>query len=72
MHMAGARGAVDETQPLFYQPAPYTSVNGYVRLRLSRDLLLAVRGYNLGNERYAAISGFPMPGRSLSVEITAK
>jgi vitamin B12 transporter len=72
MHVAGASGAVDTTQPLFYQPAAYTTVNAYASVRAGRDLLLSVRGYNLGNERYAAIGGYPMPGRTLIVELSAK
>jgi vitamin B12 transporter len=72
MHMAGASGAVDPSQPLFYQPAAYTTVNAYATVRAGRDLLLGVRGYNLGNERYAAIGGYPMPGRTLTVELSAQ
>jgi vitamin B12 transporter len=72
MHLAGQRGFVDATQPLFSQPAAFTSVNAYARIRASRDLLLSVRGYNLGNERYAAIGGFPMPGRSFVFEVSTK
>lgn len=72
MHAAGARGYVDATQPPFYQPAAYTTANAYVRIRAGRDVLLSLRGYNLGNERYAAIGGFPMPGRAFSLELSAK
>jgi vitamin B12 transporter len=72
MHMAGARGFVDTSQPLFSQPAAYTTVNAYARIRAGRDLLLSVRGYNLGNERYAAVGGFPMPGRSFTFEVATK
>lgn len=72
MHLASARGAVDETQPLFFQPAPYTTVNAYLRLRAGDTMLVSVRGYNLGNERYAAIGGFPMPGRSFVLELSTK
>jgi outer membrane cobalamin receptor len=72
MHMSGARGAVDETQPLFYQPAAYTTVNAYVRVRAARNVLLSLRGYNLGNERYAAVGGYPMPGRSFILEASTK
>lgn len=72
MHLAGARGAVDQTQPLFFQPAPYTTVNAYLRLRAGEKTLVSVRGYNLGNERYAAVGGFPMPGRSFVLEVSTK
>ncbi|HET9097722.1 MAG TPA: TonB-dependent receptor [Candidatus Baltobacteraceae bacterium] len=72
MHLAGARGAVDQTQPLFFQPVPYTTVNAYLRLRAGDKMLVSMRGYNLGNERYAAIGGFPTPGRSFAVEVSTK
>lgn len=72
MHLAGARGAVDQTQPLFFQPAPYTTVNAYLRVRAGQRMLVSARGYNLGNERYAAIGGFPMPGRSFVLEVSTK
>lgn len=72
MHLAGQRGFVDAAQPLFSQPAAFTAVNAYARIRAGRNLLLSVRGYNLGNERYAAIGGFPMPGRSFTFEVSTK
>ena len=53
----GARGAVDPTQPLFYQPAAYSDLTAYTGFRLAPKLLLTIRGYNLGNERYAEVSG---------------
>ncbi|MGB6062971.1 MAG: TonB-dependent receptor [Candidatus Aquilonibacter sp.] len=68
----GARGAVDPTQPLFYQPAAYSDLTAYTGFRLAPKLLLTIRGYNLGNERYAEVSGYPMPGRTFAVELTAK
>ncbi|MGD0968864.1 MAG: TonB-dependent receptor [Candidatus Aquilonibacter sp.] len=68
----GARGAVDPTQPLFYQPAAYSDLTAYTSFRLAPKLLLTLRGSNLGNERYAELSGYPMPGRTFAVELTAK
>jgi vitamin B12 transporter len=72
MHMAGARGFVDPTLPLYDQPVAFTSVDAYVRVRAGRALLLSVRGYNLGNERYAAVAGYPMPGRSVLFEVSTR
>lgn len=72
IHSAGARGFVDQTQPLFAQPVPYTTVNAYARFRTGRDFLMSLRGYNLGNERYAAVGGYPMPGRSFLLELSAR
>jgi vitamin B12 transporter len=72
MHLSGARGFVDPAQPLFYQPAAYTTTNAYLRVKAGRDALVTLRGYNLGNERYAAVSGYPMPGRSFAVELSTR
>ena len=72
VRMAGNRGTVDTTAPLFDQPAAYTSVDAYARMRAGRDVLVSLRAYNLGNERYAAVAGYPLPGRSFIVELSTK
>ncbi|HTU70855.1 MAG TPA: TonB-dependent receptor [Candidatus Baltobacteraceae bacterium] len=68
----GPQGALDPTQPLFYQPAAYSDLTGYTSLRVSGHVLLTLRGYNLGNERYAAVWGYPMPGRTFAIELTSR
>jgi vitamin B12 transporter len=68
----GASGYVDPTQPLFYQPAAYTTVDAHASVRAGTRTLLTFRGYNLGNERYAAVGGYPMPGRTLTVELSSR
>ncbi|MEO6835603.1 MAG: TonB-dependent receptor [Candidatus Tumulicola sp.] len=70
--LVGNRGAIDYAQPLFFQPAAYADLNAFLDLRIDRRLDLSVRGYNLGNERYAAVAGFPMPGRAFALELRAK
>jgi len=57
--------------PLYavYEPSTFTTVNGDIGYRLTPRLLLALRGYNLGNDRYALYAGYPMPGLSFSVEL---
>ncbi len=79
VHAAGARGFVDPAKPLFDQPAAFTTVDAYLRLRAGRTALLTLRGYNVGNERYASVGGFgnsvngyPMPGRSFILELSSK
>jgi vitamin B12 transporter len=67
----GARGPVDFSQPLFYQPAAYSNLDAYVRLRVLPTTLLSIRGSNLGNERYAEVAGYPMPGRAIFFELTS-
>lgn len=72
VHSEGARGFVDPTLPLFDQPAAYSNLSAYLGMRAGRSALVTLRGYNLGNERYAAIGGFPMPGRSFAIELSTK
>ncbi|HVN68377.1 MAG TPA: TonB-dependent receptor [Candidatus Binatia bacterium] len=55
-----------------YQPATFTTVNAYAGYRIARDLIFAVRGYNLGDDRYALYAGYPMPGRSFAVELRSR
>jgi vitamin B12 transporter len=55
-----------------YQPATFTTVNGDIGYRLTPKLILALRGYNLGNDRYAIYAGYPMPGRSYSIELRSR
>jgi vitamin B12 transporter len=52
-----------------YQPSTFTTVDASVGYRITPQLLLALRGYNLGNDRYAIYAGYPMPGRSFSMEL---
>jgi vitamin B12 transporter len=69
----GARSAiVPAAAPLLEQAIPYTNVQAYLRLRAGSRMLLTLRGENLGNERYAAVNGFPLPGRSMLVELSTK
>ncbi len=55
-----------------YQPATFTTVNAYVGYRIASRLVLAIRGDNLGNDRYALFAGYPMPGRSFGVELQSR
>jgi vitamin B12 transporter len=70
--LVGNRGPVNEAQPLFFQPVAYANLCALVDLRLDRRLDLFVRGYNLGNERYAEVAGYPMPGRTFALELHAR
>jgi len=68
--VVGQRGAVDLTQPLFFQPGAYSNLTAYATLQIAPRLALTLRGYNLGNERYAEVSDYPMPGRTFALELT--
>jgi vitamin B12 transporter len=69
--IVGARGPIDQTQPLFFQPVAYTNLGAYVALRLAPHMSLYLRGYNLGSERYADVLGYPLPGRAFALELQA-
>ncbi|MDQ2992740.1 MAG: TonB-dependent receptor [Candidatus Eremiobacteraeota bacterium] len=69
---AGDRGFVDHTAPLFDQPVAYSRIDAFLRWRAGSRSLVTLRAYNLGNERYAEIGGYPMPGRTFSLEFSTK
>ncbi|MFY9718487.1 MAG: TonB-dependent receptor [Candidatus Cybelea sp.] len=76
--MAVTQGPQEASDPYLppqyavYQPATFTLVNAYVGYRITPTLVLAARGYNLGNDRYALYAGYPMPGRAFSVELRSR
>ncbi|HEY1681645.1 MAG TPA: TonB-dependent receptor [Candidatus Tumulicola sp.] len=74
--VVGQRGSVDYAQPLFFQPAAYSNLTAYVDFRVAPKINLYLRGYNLGNERYADVGspfgGYPMPGRSFALELQTR
>jgi vitamin B12 transporter len=55
-----------------YQPATFTAVDAYLGYRLTPYLIVAVRAYNLGNDRYALYAGYPMPGRAFTLELRSR
>ncbi|PZR57041.1 MAG: hypothetical protein DLM50_06900 [Candidatus Meridianibacter frigidus] len=48
----------------------YTRVDAFVRMRLSKDAVLSLRTYNLGNEAIQDVPEFPQPGRALVLELS--
>jgi vitamin B12 transporter len=68
----GASQPLDATQPYFANAIGYTTIDAFARLRVGKRALLALRGYNLGNERYAQVTGYPMPGRRLAIELSTR
>jgi vitamin B12 transporter len=49
-----------------------TTVDAYLRGRFARNLIGSVRVYNLGNERFAPILGYPAPGRTVEFELSTR
>lgn len=68
----GARSTIDASLPQYLNAIAYTRLDAYLRLRLSSDVLLSLRGRNLGDERYSEVPGFPTPGRSFFVELSTR
>jgi vitamin B12 transporter len=64
--------AANEPPPLVGRYDSYTSIDAYVRYKLSRDGILSVRGFNLGNDREAPIFGYPNVGRRIVVELSTR
>lgn len=50
----------------------YDSLDANVRYRIARDAVLTVRGFDLGNTRYAPIFGYPAIGRRFSLELATR
>ena len=46
------------------QPSSFTSIDAYAGYRVAPQRA-ALRGYDLGNDRYAIYGGYPMPGRTV-------
>jgi outer membrane cobalamin receptor len=68
-----AAGAVAHTVGVLSGGAGnYTTIDGYVRLRAARHALISLRVFDLGNERYEEIAGYPMPGRTVQVELSTR
>jgi len=53
-------------------PDGQTTVDVFVRGRLSRDAVFSVRAQNIGNERYMPFLGYPAPGRTIEFELSTR
>jgi vitamin B12 transporter len=58
--------------PLVGRFDSYTSIDAYVRYKVSREGIVSVRGFNLGNDREAPIFGYPNVGRRFVVELSTR
>jgi vitamin B12 transporter len=55
-----------------FNPAGQTTVDVFLRGRLTRDSVVSIRANNIGNERYEPILGYPAPGRTFEVELATR
>lgn len=76
--VATTQGAQESADPFLsaayavYQPATFTDVDASIGYRIAPQIVVALRGYNLGNDRYALYAGFPMPGRAFALEVRGR
>lgn len=49
-----------------------TTVDVYLRGRLSRATVISIRAKNIGDERYTPILGYPAPGRTIEFELSTR
>jgi|HubBroStandDraft_5_1064220.scaffolds.fasta_scaffold21044_2 vitamin B12 transporter len=59
-------------QYALYEPATFTQVDASIGYRIAPAFILALRGYNLGNDRYAIYAGYPLPGRAFDIELRSR
>jgi len=50
----------------------YSTLSAYVRYKLAPQAIVSVRGFNLGNQQYAPVFGYPAPGRTVYVELSTR
>jgi len=50
----------------------YDTLDAFVRYRIAPQGIITVRGFNLGDERYVPIFGYPAIGRRLYVELSSR
>jgi outer membrane receptor protein involved in Fe transport len=50
----------------------FTRLDAYLRLRAAPRAIVSLHVFNLGNERYADVSGYPLPGRTFALELSTR
>ena len=60
------------TPPLTGSYDAYSSLDAYVRYKLSPQSILSLRSFNFGNDREAPIFGYPNQGRRFAVELATQ
>jgi vitamin B12 transporter len=60
------------TESAGYNPDGQTTVDVFVRGKISRDTILSVRASNIGDERYQPILGYPAPGRTIEFALSTR
>ena len=50
----------------------FTRVDAFARFRIGEAWLVSLRGYNLGNEAIQEQPGYPLPGRSFTLELSTR
>ena len=60
------------TPPLTTTYDAYDQLDAFVRYKLAGNTILTLRGFNLGNEQFAPVFGYPAPGRRIYLEVATR
>jgi len=72
-YSAGSSGDDEQNvSPLVQSHDSYASLDGYLRYKIARNAIVTVRGFNLTNQQYAPLFGYPAPKRNWNVEISTR
>ncbi len=58
--------------PLLQSYDSYATLDAYFRYKIARNAVIGVRGFNLTNQQYAPLYGYPAPGRSWNLEVSTR
>ncbi|HEV8019920.1 MAG TPA: TonB-dependent receptor [Candidatus Lustribacter sp.] len=80
LRIVGSTPDVPNIDPVTFASGPpfadpyngYTTADAYVRYRVAKSAILTGRVSNFTDARYAPIFGYPMPGRTVTVELATR
>jgi vitamin B12 transporter len=73
-HVVGSDGddAASVAGPLTSSYDAYDTLDAFVRFAFTPQAVVSLRGFNLGNEQYAPVFGYPAPGRRIYLELSTR
>lgn len=80
LRIVGSTPDVPNVDPVTFASGPpfadpyngYTTADAFVRYRVAKSAILTARVSNWTDERYAPVFAYPMPGRTITVELATR
>jgi vitamin B12 transporter len=70
---AGSSGDDGQNVPVLLRSYDsYATLDAYLRYKIAPNLIVSARGFNLTNQQYAPLFGYPAPGRSWNLEVSTR